>query len=82
MERVLRPRKLVYQARKQCSFGHNMPRTLPITLATILATSLTLSACGRKAPLDPPSAVPVEKGKEQPAPPVEDKPFILDKLIQ
>jgi predicted small lipoprotein YifL len=59
-----------------------MPRTLPIALAAVLAASLALSACGRKAPLDPPSAVPVEKGKEQPAPPVADKPFILDKLIQ
>jgi predicted small lipoprotein YifL len=52
------------------------------SLMLILAASLALTACGRKAPLDPPSAVPVEKGKEQPAPPVEDKPFILDKLIQ
>jgi predicted small lipoprotein YifL len=51
-------------------------------LTLILTASLALTACGRKAPLDPPSAVQVEKGKEQPAPPVEDKPFILDKLIK
>jgi predicted small lipoprotein YifL len=59
-----------------------MQRTSLLALATLLIASLTLAACGRKAPLDPPSAVPVEKGKEQPAPPVEDKPFVLDKLIQ
>jgi predicted small lipoprotein YifL len=59
-----------------------MQRTPLLALATLLIASLTLPACGRKAPLDPPSAVPVEKGKEQPAPPVADKPFVLDKLIQ
>lgn len=59
-----------------------MYRPLTLTLAALLAASLTLTACGRKAPLDPPSAVPVKEGEKQPAPPVEDKPFILDKLIQ
>jgi predicted small lipoprotein YifL len=62
-----------------------------VTLA-ILAAMATVSACGRKAPLDTPYEAAVqarkdaEKAKEPlpPAPekPLADKPFILDKLIQ
>lgn len=62
-----------------------------VTLA-LLAAMATVSACGRKAPLDTPYEAAVqarkdaEKAKEPlpPAPekPLADKPFILDKLIQ
>jgi predicted small lipoprotein YifL len=55
------------------------------TFALILAASLLipLSACGRKAALDAPNAVPPAKGeKAPPAEPVEDKPFVLDGLIR
>jgi predicted small lipoprotein YifL len=51
----------------------------------ILAASLLipLAACGRKAALDAPNAVPPAKGeKAPPAEPKEDKPFILDSLIK
>ncbi len=57
-----------------------MSRTLTLVLATLLL--IPLSACGRKAPLDAPSAVPVKEGEKQPEPPVEDKPFVLDRLIK
>jgi predicted small lipoprotein YifL len=57
-----------------------MSRIFALTLAASLL--VPLSACGRKAPLDAPSAVPVKEGEKQPEPPVEDKPFILDKLIK
>ena len=55
------------------------------TFALILAASLLvpLAACGRKAALDAPNAVPPANGeKAPPAEPKEDKPFILDGLIQ
>jgi predicted small lipoprotein YifL len=58
-----------------------MPRIAAFILATLLL-SAALSACGRKAPLDAPSTVPVKEGEKLPEPPVEDKPFILDKLIK
>jgi predicted small lipoprotein YifL len=61
-----------------------------VTLA-LLAAMATVSACGRKAPLDTPYEAAVqarkdaEKAKEPlpPAPekPQTDKPFILDPLI-
>ena len=58
-----------------------MPRLTPLILAAALA--LTLTGCGRKAPLDPPSAAPPAEGKKAPpAAPKEDKPFILDGLIR
>ena len=62
-----------------------------VTLA-LLAAMATVSACGRKAPLDTPYEAAVQARKDaekakEPLPPVPekplaDKPFILDKLIQ
>jgi predicted small lipoprotein YifL len=60
-------------------------RPMSRTFALILAASLLvpLAACGRKAPLDPPSAAPPVNGeKAPPAAPAQDKPFILDGLIR
>ncbi|WEX10095.1 lipoprotein [Chelativorans sp. AA-79] len=57
----------------------------------LLGLSVGLSACGRKGPLDTPYEAAVEARKEaerndQPLPPepqkpVEDRPFILDRLL-
>jgi predicted small lipoprotein YifL len=55
------------------------------TFALILAASLLvpLAACGRKAALEAPNAIPPAKGETAPpAEPVQDKPFILDSLIK
>jgi predicted small lipoprotein YifL len=55
------------------------------SFALIFAVALLvpLAACGRKAPLDAPNAVPPAAGeKAPPAGPKEDKPFILDSLIK
>lgn len=60
-----------------------MTRTAAL-MFTALMFAATLSACGRKGPLEAPTASvnpPVQDGAAQPAP-VEDKPFILDGLIQ
>ena len=58
-----------------------MPRTFALLLAAALL--IPLAACGRKAALEAPSAVPPANGeKAPPAEPKEDKPFILDGLIQ
>lgn len=58
-----------------------MSRTFSLILAAALL--IPLSACGRKAPLDAPNAIPPAEGeKVPPAEPKEDKPFILDGLIQ
>jgi predicted small lipoprotein YifL len=54
------------------------------SLIALLAAATILSACGRKGPLEAPSASAnpaAANGAAQPAP-VEDKPFILDGLIQ
>ena len=61
-----------------------------IILVTLLAAT-ALAACGRKAPLDTPyqAAVDARREAEQndeplppvPAPPVKDRPFFLDRLI-
>jgi predicted small lipoprotein YifL len=59
-----------------------MPRSITVLFVSSLFLSVALSACGRKAPLDAPSAVPVKQGEKQPEPPVEDKPFVLDRLIK
>jgi predicted small lipoprotein YifL len=59
-----------------------MKKTVIIILA--LASAATLSACGRKGPLEAPSvsANPAAaNGAAQPAT-VEEKPFVLDGLIQ
>ena len=58
-----------------------MPRTPPLILAALLAVTLAASGCGRKADLEKPSAMPAPNGEKK-APPVEDKPFILDGLIK
>ena len=58
-----------------------MPRYIPAILAAALL--IPLSACGRKAALEAPGANPPANGeKAPPAEPKEDKPFILDGLIQ
>ena len=60
--------------------------------AALLALSLALAGCGRKAPLDTPFQAATEARKQaienddqnvppEPKPPVADKPFILDPLI-
>lgn len=59
--------------------------------ATLIASLGIVSACGRKAPLDTPYEAGMQARKdarkagqplpEEPTPPVEDKPFILDGLI-
>lgn len=59
-----------------------MSRNFPLLIVTALVISLPLSACGRKAPLDAPSAVPVKEGEKPKDVTVEDKPFVLDKLIK
>ena len=60
-------------------------------LLLALAGTLALSACGRKAPLDTPYQAAVDARREaeqnreplppEPAPPVKDRRFILDGLI-
>ncbi|WP_028034788.1 lipoprotein [Chelativorans sp. J32] len=57
----------------------------------VLGLAVGLSACGRKGPLDTPYEAAVEARREaernnQPVPPepqkpVEDRPFILDRLL-
>ncbi|MFI0845171.1 hypothetical protein [Mesorhizobium sp. IMUNJ 23232] len=64
---------------------------LTISAALIAALGAT-TACGRKSDLDTPYAAAVQARKDaekageplppEPQKPVEDKPFILDKLIQ
>jgi predicted small lipoprotein YifL len=57
-----------------------MSRTLPFLVAVALLISL--SGCGRKADLEKPSALPAPETGEKPAAPAQDKPFVLDGLIQ
>jgi predicted small lipoprotein YifL len=67
------------------AYSQNPGTAMSRTVALILAASLLipLAACGRKAALEAPSAVPAVEGeKAPPAEPKEDKPFILDGLIQ
>ncbi|HEV2897544.1 MAG TPA: lipoprotein [Pseudaminobacter sp.] len=62
-----------------------------LTSLVLLAALGAVSACGRKAPLDTPYQAAIDARKEaekakQPLPPkpekpVEDRPFILDKLL-
>ncbi|MFK4824783.1 lipoprotein [Paenochrobactrum sp. BZR 588] len=59
-------------------------RKVIFTALVTLLIAGTLSACGRKGPLEPPPAsiVTDEYGRAEPAPkPAKDEPFILDKLI-
>jgi predicted small lipoprotein YifL len=64
-----------------------MPKTLPNLLIFCLAALMmiaSLSACGRRGPLEAPSAAanPPASGEKASEPPVADKPFILDGLIK
>lgn len=56
-----------------------------LPLALLLAAGLALSGCGRKGDLDPPSVAAKNADKygrkNQAAPPVEDKHFLLDPLL-
>ncbi|WP_394887227.1 lipoprotein [Mesorhizobium sp. AaZ16] len=62
-----------------------------LTSLVLLAALGAVSACGRKAPLDTPYQAAIDARKEaekakqplppKPAKPVEDRPFILDKLL-
>lgn len=57
-----------------------------ITVAIALGVVLTLSACGRKGDLDPPSVAAKQQDKygqksEEAAPASPNKPFILDPLL-
>ncbi|KXF79343.1 hypothetical protein ATN84_06435 [Paramesorhizobium deserti] len=58
-------------------------RSFISTLLLVAALGSALSACGRRGDLEPPpaSVITDENGHTRPKP-VEDKPFILDKLIQ
>ncbi len=58
-----------------------MARLLTISLATLMMIA-SLTACGRRAPLEAPSAVANPASADQKAQQVEDKPFILDGLIK
>lgn len=68
----------------------NAPRLL-LSVLLIGATGL-VAACGRKAPLDTPYEAGLQARKDaqdlgeplppEPEKPVEDKPFILDRLIK
>lgn len=62
------------------------------TLIILAAFSIAISACGRRAPLDTPYEAAVEARERaidneadvvppEPAPPQQDRPFILDGLI-
>ncbi|MDQ6432666.1 lipoprotein [Mesorhizobium sp. LHD-90] len=63
-----------------------------LILSAALIASLGLVGCGRKSDLDTPYAAAVQARKDaqkageplppEPRKPVEDKPFILDRLIQ
>ncbi|RCS22445.1 hypothetical protein DUT91_18790 [Phyllobacterium salinisoli] len=58
-------------------------RSFISTLLLAAALGSALSACGRRGDLEPPPSAVItdENGHTKPKP-KEDKPFILDKLIQ
>lgn len=66
-------------------------RKFLVTSLAVVMAAAALAACGRKAPLDTPYQAGVEARQEAerageplpplPEPPVEDRPFILDRLI-
>lgn len=63
----------------------NLSRSL-VSLVLALGVALSLSACGRKGDLDPPSVAAKQQDKygqksEVPAPASPDKKFILDPLL-
>jgi len=52
-------------------------------LFTLLCLGLVLAGCGRKGALEPPPSTMIENEQgERLIRPQEDKPFILDRLIQ
>ena len=55
-----------------------------LSLLIALSAATALSACGRRGPLEAPSAAanPPAAGEKAAEPQVEDKPFILDGLIK
>jgi predicted small lipoprotein YifL len=57
-----------------------MTRFLFVTVATLLIIS-SLSACGRRAALEAPSAAATPSAPNE-TPVVADKPFVLDGLIK
>ena len=59
------------------------PARFARTAFLVLAMASVLSACGRKADLDPPGA-PQQPGTstEEAAPETRDRPFILDGLLE
>ena len=66
-------------------------RRILVTL-TLLTAMVAVTACGRKAGLDTPYEAAVQARKDaerakqplppEPTPPKEDRPFLLDRLIQ
>lgn len=49
----------------------------------VISASASLSACGRRGPLEVPSAAAnPQSGETAEATPVEDKPFVLDGLVK
>ena len=58
-----------------------MTKTLPTLLILCLAAA-SLTACGRRGPLEAPSATANPSATDEKAADVEDKPFILDGLIK
>lgn len=57
-----------------------------MAVGLMLVTAVSLSGCGRKADLDPPSMPAAQQNKlvpgEKPVqPPAPDKPFVLDPLL-
>ena len=54
-----------------------------VAVAALLALGLTLSACGRKGPLEAPPTGSIEKSEKAPdsGPVKPDKSFFLDPLI-
>jgi predicted small lipoprotein YifL len=83
-------RELGYKRPGHRRHGFHMP-AIRLSLAVALALTM-LSACGRKSELDTPYGAAVQARKDaeranepvppEPAPPAEDRPFILDRLIK
>ncbi len=55
---------------------------IPATLLVLCLVLSSLTACGRRGPLEAPSAAANPSATDEKAPDVEDKPFILDSLIK